>query len=51
MAFHNNFALVFTSSAVVLDAVDNLAVLLAFTILLNSIQPVLSGTSMGLYIR
>jgi multidrug resistance protein, MATE family len=51
MAFHNKFALVFTSSAVVLDAVDNLAVLLAFTILLNSIQPVLSGTSMGLYIR
>lgn len=44
MSLHDKFALIFTSSAVVLDAVNNLAILLAFTILLNSIQPVLSGT-------
>jgi MATE family multidrug resistance protein len=44
MGLHDKFALIFTSSAVVLDAVNNLAILLAFTILLNSIQPVLSGT-------
>jgi len=43
MGLHDKFALIFTSSSVVLDAVDNLSVLLAFTILLNSIQPVLSG--------
>jgi len=47
MAFHDKLALIFTSSAVVLDAVNNLAVLLAFTILLNSIQPVLSGVAVG----
>lgn len=44
MGLHDKLALIFTSSAVVLDAVNNLAILLAFTILLNSIQPVLSGT-------
>jgi Na+-driven multidrug efflux pump len=43
VGLHDKFALIFTSSDVVLDAVDNLSVLLAFTILLNSIQPVLSG--------
>ncbi|KAK9165785.1 hypothetical protein Scep_000976 [Stephania cephalantha] len=35
--------LIFTSSPVVLDAVNSLAVLLAVTILFNSVQPVLSG--------
>ncbi|CAM0871818.1 unnamed protein product [Alopecurus aequalis] len=47
MGLHDKFALIFTSSAVVLDAVNNLAILLAFTILLNSIQPVLSGVAVG----
>jgi hypothetical protein len=42
MSLHDKFAVIFTSSPVVLDAVDDLSVLLAFTILLNSIHPVLS---------
>jgi multidrug resistance protein, MATE family len=41
--FNDHFALLFTSSKVVLDAVHSLSVLLAFTVLLNSVQPVLSG--------
>jgi hypothetical protein len=41
--FDDKIALLFTSSKVVLDAVHDLSVLLAFTILLNSVQPVLSG--------
>lgn len=41
--FNDHFALLFTSSKVVLDAVHKLSVLLAFTVLLNSVQPVLSG--------
>ncbi|KAI3966639.1 hypothetical protein MKW92_030382 [Papaver armeniacum] len=45
--FHNKLAIIFTSSDAVLHAVDNLAVLLAITILLNSIQPVLSGVAVG----
>ena len=36
-------ALIFTSSSDVLDEVDKLSYLLAITILLNSVQPVLSG--------
>lgn len=47
MALHNKYALIFSSSIVVLQAVDNLSYLLAFTILLNSIQPVLSGVAIG----
>lgn len=43
MLFHNELALIFTTSEPVLHAVSKLSVLLAFTILLNSIQPVLSG--------
>jgi multidrug resistance protein, MATE family len=43
MGLHDKIALIFTTSKVVLDAVDRLAILLAFTILLNSIQPILSG--------
>jgi MATE family multidrug resistance protein len=34
---------IFSSSGAVIDAVDNISVLLALTILLNGIQPVLSG--------
>ncbi|XP_020104248.1 protein DETOXIFICATION 27-like isoform X3 [Ananas comosus] len=47
MSLHDKFALIFTSSEVVLEAVDKLSILLAFTILLNSIQPVLSGVAVG----
>ena len=43
--FHNSFGLIFSSSAVVLQEVDKLTILLALTILFNSIQPVLSGIS------
>ncbi|PAN31411.1 hypothetical protein PAHAL_5G417700 [Panicum hallii] len=47
MGLHDKIALIFTTSAAVLDAVDKLSLLLAFTILLNSIQPVLSGVAVG----
>ena len=43
MMFHNEIALIFSSSKAVLEAVNKLSLLLAFTILLNSVQPVLSG--------
>ena len=43
MIFHNEIALLFSSSKPVLQAVNKLSLLLAFTILLNSVQPVLSG--------
>ncbi|RZC57749.1 hypothetical protein C5167_005054 [Papaver somniferum] len=42
MIFHEKLAIIYTTSDVVLQAVDNLAILLAFTILLNSIQPPLA---------
>ncbi|KAE9609063.1 hypothetical protein Lal_00020283 [Lupinus albus] len=47
MIFHDQFAYIFTSSPVVLQAVDKMSFLLAATILLNSIQPVLSGVAVG----
>ncbi|KAJ0975991.1 hypothetical protein J5N97_017956 [Dioscorea zingiberensis] len=47
MALHDKFAYIFTTSSQILEAVDNLAVLLALSILLNSIQPVLSGVAVG----
>ncbi|XXG61135.1 hypothetical protein AAC387_Pa04g2865 [Persea americana] len=47
LGFHDKFALIFTSSEVVLKAVDKLSVLLALTILLNSVQPILSGVAVG----
>ncbi|KAI3672497.1 hypothetical protein L6452_38586 [Arctium lappa] len=47
MALHNKFALIFSSSTDVLEAVDHMAWLLAVTILLNSIQPVISGVAVG----
>ncbi|KAI3961340.1 hypothetical protein MKX01_007054 [Papaver californicum] len=47
MIFHDKLALIFTSSDAVVHAVDKLAFLLACTILLNSIQPVLSGVAVG----
>ncbi|XP_015934870.1 protein DETOXIFICATION 27 [Arachis duranensis] len=47
MIFHDQFAYLFTSSPQVLDAVDHMAFLLAITILLNSVQPILSGVAVG----
>uniref|UniRef100_A0A0D9X8Z3 Protein DETOXIFICATION n=1 Tax=Leersia perrieri TaxID=77586 RepID=A0A0D9X8Z3_9ORYZ len=47
MAYNDVIALLFSSSKVVLDAVNDLSVLLAFTVLLNSVQPVLSGVAIG----
>lgn len=47
MIFHSEIALIFSSSKPVLEAVNELSLLLAFTILLNSVQPVLSGVAVG----
>jgi Na+-driven multidrug efflux pump len=44
LIFHDKLAIIFSSSQAVIDAVDDISVLLALTILLNGIQPVLSGT-------
>uniref|UniRef100_A0A0D3B0H5 Protein DETOXIFICATION n=1 Tax=Brassica oleracea var. oleracea TaxID=109376 RepID=A0A0D3B0H5_BRAOL len=38
---------IFSSSEIVIKAVTDLSILLAFTILLNSVQPVLSGVAIG----
>ncbi|KAG2399993.1 Protein DETOXIFICATION 27 [Vigna angularis] len=45
--FNKNLALIFTSSSSVIQIVNDLAMLLAFTVLLNCIQPVLSGVAVG----
>ncbi|KAL3514228.1 hypothetical protein ACH5RR_026945 [Cinchona calisaya] len=45
--YHHQLALIFSSSPDVTSAVDKLSYLLAFTILLNSVQPVLSGVAIG----
>ncbi|KAI3451199.1 hypothetical protein Pfo_007864 [Paulownia fortunei] len=47
LVFHEQIALFFSSSKPVLDAVNSMTVLLALTILLNSVQPVLSGVAVG----
>nr|QBM79448.1 MATE18 [Rehmannia glutinosa] len=47
MFFHQEIALIFTTSKIVLEAVSKLSLLLAFTILLNSVQPILSGVAVG----
>ncbi|XP_050207971.1 protein DETOXIFICATION 27-like [Mercurialis annua] len=47
MLFHDKIAWIFTSSEPVIKSVDQLSILLAFTVLLNSIQPVLSGVAVG----
>ncbi|KAJ8477314.1 hypothetical protein OPV22_021041 [Ensete ventricosum] len=44
IAFHDKIALIFSSSSVVLEAVDRLRVLSALTVLLDSVQPVISGS-------
>ncbi|CAA7021657.1 unnamed protein product [Microthlaspi erraticum] len=46
--FHNQISWIFSSSETVIKAVNNLYILLAFTIFLNSIQPVLSGVAVGM---
>ena len=43
LIFHDKLGMVFSSSQAVIEAVDNISFLLALTILLNGIQPVLSG--------
>ncbi|XP_021284355.1 protein DETOXIFICATION 27-like [Herrania umbratica] len=47
MAFHEKLAMIFTSSSPVIAMVNKFSTLLAFTILLNCIQPVLSGVAVG----
>ncbi|PPS15730.1 hypothetical protein GOBAR_AA04839 [Gossypium barbadense] len=47
MILHDKFALIFSASDPVLKAVTNLSFLLAFTVLLNSVQPILSGVAVG----
>ncbi|KAG8383582.1 hypothetical protein BUALT_Bualt04G0028600 [Buddleja alternifolia] len=47
LIFHEQIALLFSSSKPVLDAVNSMTLLLGLTILLNSIQPVLSGVAVG----
>ncbi|XP_030528414.1 protein DETOXIFICATION 27-like [Rhodamnia argentea] len=47
MVLHDKFAYIFASSADVLEEVDKLSYLLGITILLNGVQPVLSGVAVG----
>ncbi|PIN05548.1 putative membrane protein, predicted efflux pump [Handroanthus impetiginosus] len=47
MFFHNEFALIYTTSKPVLEAVSKLSILLALTVLLNGVQPILSGVAVG----
>ncbi|XP_055833274.1 protein DETOXIFICATION 27-like [Solanum dulcamara] len=47
MIYQDKFALIFSSSFDVLKAVKKISYLLAFTILLNSVQPILSGVAVG----
>lgn len=47
MFYHDKLAFIFSSSQLVVEAVNKLSILLAFTILLNSVQPVLSGVAVG----
>ncbi|PWZ36749.1 Protein DETOXIFICATION 21 [Zea mays] len=47
LLFRGGLAYIFTDSQAVADAVAGLSPLLAFSILLNSVQPVLSGVAVG----
>ncbi|KAH7854276.1 hypothetical protein Vadar_012024 [Vaccinium darrowii] len=47
LIFGDNIGYLFTSNEEVVDTVAELSVLLAFTMLLNSIQPVLTGVAVG----
>ncbi|KAJ4883090.1 MATE efflux family protein [Raphanus sativus] len=44
---HDQIGWIFSSSETVIKAVTDLSILLAFTILLNSVQPILSGVAVG----
>ncbi|CAA7027189.1 unnamed protein product [Microthlaspi erraticum] len=44
---HNQIGWIFSSSENVIKSVNNLSLLLAFSILLNSVHPVLSGAAVG----
>ncbi|KAI6696988.1 hypothetical protein NL676_017107 [Syzygium grande] len=47
LVFGQQIAYIFTSEEDIAEAVSSLSVLLAFSILLNSVQPVLSGVAIG----
>ncbi|KMT08609.1 hypothetical protein BVRB_6g138870 isoform B [Beta vulgaris subsp. vulgaris] len=47
LMFHDRLAFIFSTSQLVVGEVNKLSVLLAFSILLNSVQPVLSGVAVG----
>ncbi|KNA10929.1 hypothetical protein SOVF_139790, partial [Spinacia oleracea] len=47
LIFHEKIAFIFSTSPPVIEAVKKLSVFLAFSILLNSVQPVLSGVAVG----
>ncbi|XP_057836593.1 protein DETOXIFICATION 33-like [Cryptomeria japonica] len=47
LATKNQFAVLFTNSKVVRETVSNMAMLLGVTMVLNSVQPVLSGVAVG----
>ncbi|KAK9930375.1 hypothetical protein M0R45_027414 [Rubus argutus] len=47
IALHDKIGYIFTSSTDVLQEVDHLSYLLGITILLNGVQPVLSGVAVG----
>nr|CAB3452971.1 unnamed protein product [Digitaria exilis] len=47
LGFHDKLAMIYTTSEAVINAVDHISVLLAFTIILNGVQPVLSGVAIG----
>ncbi|KAI4337649.1 hypothetical protein L6164_016036 [Bauhinia variegata] len=47
VCFSEELALIFTSTSSVIRMVNKLATLLAFTVLLNCVQPVLSGVAVG----
>eukprot|EP01018_Ginkgo_biloba_P000339 Gb_27609 [translate_table: standard] len=47
LVFRSDFASLFTDNSIVRNAVYKLTILLAFTVLLNSIQPVLVGVAVG----
>lgn len=48
MTFRHKISYIFSNSEEVATAVSDLSVLLGFTLLLNSVQPVLSGTDLHL---
>lgn len=51
LAFRDVYGVPFTNNSDVVRAVSGLAVVFAFTLLLNSVQPVLSGACLLGFIR